>query len=209
MQRPSIGGLAFGAAACALVAASASAETIIQEWSAITTPPAPELRAVAADPKTTAILVLDFLNQSCGRRPRCIASIPAVQKLLADGRAKGASVIHSVVTNMTTSDIRGELTPAPGEPVVVSGPDKFLRTDLEKILREKQIQTVIVMGTAAHGAVLYTASAAALRGFNVVVPVDGMSSEPAYPEQYTAWHLANAPVVSPKVTLTQMTMITF
>ena len=208
MQRSSIAALAFCAAACAL-AARASAETIIQEWPAVAIPPPPELKAVAVDPKTTAILVLDFLNQSCGRRPRCIASIPAVQKLLADGRAKGASVIHSVVTNTTTSDIRGELTPTSGEPVVVSGPDKFFRTDLEKTLREKEIQTVIVMGTAAHGAVLYTASAAALRGFNVVVPVDGMSSEPAYPEQYTAWHLANAPMVSPKVTLTRTTIITF
>lgn len=208
MLRSSIGAFAFGAAACAVVA-SASAETIIQEWSTIRTPPAPELKAVAADPKTTAILVLDFLNQNCGRRPRCIASIPAARKLVTDGRAKGASIIYSVVTNTTPSDIRGELAPPPGEPVVVSGPDKFLGTDLEKILRDKQIQTVIVMGTAANGAVLYTASAAALRGFNVVVPVDGMSSEPAYPEQYTAWHLANAPTVSPKITLTQTTMITF
>ena len=54
--------------------------------------------------------------------------------------------------------------------------DKFLGTDLEKILKDKGIATVIIVGTAAHGAVLYTGSGAAMRGMNVIVPVDGMSS---------------------------------
>jgi nicotinamidase-related amidase len=65
------------------------------------------------------------------------------------------------------------------------------------------------MGTAAHGAVLYTASAAALRGLKVIVPVDGMSANTTYPEQYTAWHLVNAPVVSANVTLTKLDLIKF
>jgi nicotinamidase-related amidase len=38
---------------------------------------------------------------------------------------------------------------------------------------------VIAVGTAANGAVLYTASAAAFRGMNVIVPVDGISSATA------------------------------
>jgi hypothetical protein len=42
----------------------------------------------------------------------------------------------------------------------------------------------------------------------VVVPVDGMSDSP-YSEQYTAWHLANAPVVSRNVTLTKFDLIKF
>jgi nicotinamidase-related amidase len=84
-----------------------------------------------------------------------------------------------------------------------------MRTDLEKILKDRGIETVIVMGTAAHGAVLFTASGAALRGMRVIVPVDGMSADPAYPEQYTAWHLANAPAVGARTTLTQFDMIRF
>ena len=65
------------------------------------------------------------------------------------------------------------------------------------MLKDKGITTVIVVGTLANGGVLHTASEAALRGFKVVVPVDGMSSpnlDTLYTEQYTAWHLANAPV---------------
>jgi hypothetical protein len=44
---------------------------------------------------------------------------------------------------------------------------------------------------------------------NVIVPVDGMSSADAFSEQYTAWHLANAPVISPRVTLTKIEMLKF
>ncbi len=66
-------------------------------------------------------------------------------------------------------------------------------TDLEKILKDKGIKAVIVTGTAAHRAVLYTASGAALRGMHVIVPVDGMSAENVYAEQYVAWNLVNAP----------------
>ena len=69
----------------------------------------------------------------------------------------------------------------------------------------------IAVGTAAHGAVLYTSTAAALRGFNVIVPVDGMSGngQNTYIEQYVAYNLTNAPVFSPKVTLTSIDMIKF
>jgi len=76
---------------------------------------------------------------------------------------------------------------------------------LEKILKEKGVKTVIVVGTAAEGAVLNTASQAALRGFKVIVPVDGvLSSATAYAEQYAAWHLANSPRIGPQVTLTRI-----
>jgi nicotinamidase-related amidase len=93
--------------------------------------------------------------------------------------------------------------------MVQSIADKFFKTDLEKILRDKGIKTVIIVGTAAHGAVLNTGSQAAYRGFRVIVPVDGMSSENTYFEQYVAYNLANAPGVGQQVTLTRFDMIQF
>jgi len=58
--------------------------------------------------------------------------------------------------------------------------------------------------------VLYTGSAAALRGMAVIVPVDGMSSEDLYYEQATAWLLAKGTGgIGPKVTLTRSDMIKF
>ena len=187
----------------------ASAQTIVDTWDAVKTPPAPELKSVILDSKATALLLLDFNKQTCNaeRRPRCIASIPKVQELLEEARSKGFTIIYSLSAGATSTDIARELAPRKGEPVVTAGPDKFMGTDLEKILMDKGIKTVIVTGTAAHGAVLYTASGAAFRGMQVILPVDGMSAENTYAEQYTAWHLANAPRVSNKVTLTKIDLI--
>lgn len=186
-----------------------AAQTIVDEWQRVVAPPAPELKPVTVDPKTTALLLLDFNRQTCNaeRRPRCIISIPGVRKLLADARIKGIVIIYSLSAGAVPADIAGDLAPRAGEPMVTSGPDKFMGTDLEKILKEKGVQTVIVTGTAAHGAVLYTASGAALRGMQVVLPVDGMSAENTYAEQYTAWHLGNAPRVSAKVILTKIDLL--
>lgn len=188
---------------------TASAQTIVDEWSAVKLPSTPELKRATIDPRATALLVLDVLRQNCPPRPRCVASVPKIQNLLAQARGKGVQVIYSLVTGSAIADVLKEVAPFGGEPSVTSGPDKFLGTDLEKILREKGIHTVIAVGTAAHGAVLHTSSGAALRGFKVVVPVDGMSAGEPYPEQYTAWHLLNAPRVGPQVTLTRTDMIQF
>lgn len=186
-----------------------AAQTIVDEWQRVAAPPAPELKSMTTDPKTTALLLLDFNKQTCNaeRRPRCIASIPKVKKLLDNARLRGMAVVYSLSPGAATADIAADLAPRSGEPVVASGPDKFLGTDLEKILKEKGIQTVIVTGTAAHGAVLYTASGAALRGIQVILPVEGTSAETTYAEQYTIWHLANAPRVSAKVILTKMDLL--
>jgi nicotinamidase-related amidase len=189
----------------------ASGQTVVDEWTSVPTPTAPEVRQVTVDPRTTALLLLDFNKQTCNaeRRPRCIASIPKVKKLLEAARAKGVAVIYSLSAGAVPADIAADMAPRPGDPVVSSGPDKFLGTDLEKLLKERNIQTVIVAGTAAHGAVLNTASGAALRGLKVVVLTDGISAETLYPEQYTLWHLLNAPRIGAQVTLTRTDMITY
>lgn len=205
---------AFAAALAELVAivAPASAQqTIIDEWATIKTPPAPELKPVTVDPKTTALLLLDFVKQACNeqRRPRCVASLPATKNFLAEARAHHMLVIYSYVNSGTLADTLPEIAPKGGEPAVQSGPDKFFNTDLEKILKDHGIKTVIVTGTAAHGAVLHTGDEAAIRGFNVIVPVDGMSAEGAYIERYVAYNFAHAPQVSTKSTLTRYSLIKF
>ena len=186
---------------------SASAQNIVDEWADVKTPPAPELKPVTIDPKETALLILDFTKQNCGQRPRCMASLPKMQRLLTQAREKGVHVVYSLARKSVVEDILPELALRAGEPFVSAGADKYLNTDLEKILKEKGVKTVIVVGTAAEGAVLYTASQSSLRGFKVIVPVDGMSSSTTYPEQYTAWHLANASRFGQQVTLTKTELI--
>jgi hypothetical protein len=70
--------------------AAARAQTIVDKWTSVPAPPPPELKPVTVDPKTTALLMLDFMNQNCGKRPACVASLPAMMKLLAAAPSKGA-----------------------------------------------------------------------------------------------------------------------
>ena len=136
-----------------------------------------------------------------------MASLPKIQSLLTEVRNRGMPVLYSLTRNASTADIREEVSPHPGDPIVKSGVDKFYGTELEEILRAKEIQTVILVGTSAHGAVLHTATGAAMRGFRVIVPVDGMSAGDAYAEQYTSWHLVNGPGTRRQTTLTCIDLI--
>ena len=154
------------------------------------------------------LLMLEFVKQICGARPRCVASLPKMQRLLAQARQSGMPVIHSLA-GQQVSDIYPEVAPRAGEPSVSSGPNKFLNTELDKLLKERGVKTVIVVGTASEGAVLNTAAHAALTGYRVILPVDGSSSSTTYAEQYTVWHLANAPRIGPQVTVTRADLVGF
>jgi nicotinamidase-related amidase len=203
--------VAVAALASHFAVQSSSAQTIIDEWASVKAPPPPALKPVTIERKTTALLMLDFNQQTCNsqRRPRCVASIPKVKPLLEAARAAGVPVVYSVGGGGKSADIPAELAPRPDEPVVSSGVDKFFNTDLEKILKDKGIATVVVVGTAANGAVLYTASGAAMRGMKVILPVDGISGDDLYVEQFIAWHLVNVPVISPAMTLTTLESVKF
>lgn len=185
--------------------------TIIDEWDQVKIPPPPNLSPVEVDSGTTALLVLDIQNQNCNleRRPRCVASLPKIEKLLAEARENGLPVIYSLTSQASPADIKEELAPLAAEPVVKSSVDKFHGSELEGTLKSKGIQTVIIVGTSAHGAVLHTVTGAAMRGFNVIVPIDGMSSDDRYAEQYTTWHLANSPGTRHRITLTKFSMLSF
>jgi nicotinamidase-related amidase len=206
----------------AAVAAPASAQSIIDQWSAVPVPPPPKLEKVTIDPKSTALLVMGFVRDSCNqeRRPRCVATIPHVKKLLTEARAHDVLVMHSVPCGSASGDfIVADLAPLPGEAIIPpNGPNKFLPFDvlcsnkdigfdLEKVLKDHGIKAVITVGTQVQTAVLHTAAEAALRGYKVIVPVDGMSGDSLYPEQYTAWHLANTQRVMQQVTLTKVDLI--
>jgi nicotinamidase-related amidase len=209
--------LAVGAAAIvgllSTVSAGAHAQTVIEEWSTAKLPAPPALKPATIVPNETALLVMDFTKQTCTneRRPRCARSVAKVLNLVTQARGKGAFIVYSVaVPGSIPSDILPELTPAAGEPVLPPlGPDKFIASDLEKTLKDKGIKAVVAMGTQAQTSVLHTAGAAALRGFKVIVPVDGMSADDVFPELYTAWHLATAARISPQVTLTNFDLIGF
>ena len=193
-------------------APSVHAADVIAEWASVKTPPAPELKPVTVDAKTTALLILDINKPACTleRRPRCVDTLPHIKTLLDAARAAGAPVFYTFSGTGDPALVADpSLASRAGEAVPAKGPDKLLNSDLVKKLRDKGVQTVIVTGSTANGAVIGSAGGAAMRGFKVVVPVDGMSADSVYIEQYVAWHIANAPVLSTQSTLTRSDMIKF
>lgn len=200
------------AALTGLVIPAAQADSVIDEWATVKTPPPPELKPVTVDAASTALIVMDISTQSCTveKRPRCVATLPKVHKLIGEARAKGILVLYTLAGTSKRTDIVKEAAPLEAEQSLSgAGPDKFVGIDLDAILKGKNIKTLIAVGTSAEGAVLHTAAGAAFRGYDAVVPVDGMSSTNIYAEQYTAWHLANAPRLADHVKLTKVDMIKF
>jgi isochorismate hydrolase len=134
-----------GAAAAVLLVANpgagAHAQTVIEEWASAKLPAPPALKPATIVPNETALLVMDFTNQTCTkeRRQRCADSVAKVRDLVTQARAKGALIIYSVaVPGSVPADILTELTPAAGETVLPPlGPDKFIGSDLEKTLKDK------------------------------------------------------------------------
>ena len=205
--------LAILAAFLTLCVTAARAQTVIDEWNGIKAPPPPAVKDVTiADGKTTALLIMDVNTNTCTaeRRPRCAAAIPRLSKLLGEARAKGALVIYTLSGTTTAADVIKDVAPVAGDPVLPSfGPDKFMGNDMEKLLKDRGIKTVIATGTGAHTSVLYTGAGAALRGYDVIVPIDVIASDQAYQEQYTLLNLTTTARVMTKVTLTTTQILKF
>ena len=210
---PSCCAAVLAAAIAALAAPPARANDITTEWATVKPPPGPQLKPATVEPKTTALLILDLMKTNCGARPRCVATVPNVKKLLDTARANNMMVFYTLVGATPTPEnmVDAGLAPSAGEYVTRGGADKFIGSDLEQRLKDKGIKTVIVTGTSAQGAVVGTSNGAAQRGYKAVVPVDGMSAEDPFNEQYAAWHLYKGGPgnLTDNVTLTRSDLIKF
>lgn len=193
----------------------AQGQAVTDQWSAATMPDAPPVKSVTVDPKTTALIVMDFNKQGCTaeKRPRCVADVPHIQKLLQEARAHGLFVIHTLAGSTTGADELPALAAQGSEQAFHAAPDKFIpdpgNLDLQGLLKARGITTLITVGTSANGAVIYTASSAAFHGYKVIVPVDGIPADTPFAEAMTVWELAHAPRVADALTLTKVDLISF
>jgi len=192
-----------------------SVADVVSDWSKAVVPPPPELKEVTVEPASTALLLLDIMKGGCSARPRCIAAMPNIKRLHDDARAHNMVVWYSLVGSdgkSTPDDVMDPaIKPRAGEWYRQGGPDKFLGSTLESILKQAGIKTVIVCGNSFQGAAVGTASGAAQRGYKVILTVDSSAGESIYNEQYAAFHLTKGgPVgVTSNVTATRSTMIKY
>lgn len=177
----------------------------------------PQPAEVVLDPGRTALLMMDFTDPICANRPRCVATLTNAARLLDRARSANVTVVHTVGPR-EPHVILDPVAARPGEPIVSGRADKFYATDLEEILRRATVDILVMVGTAANGAILYSAFGANLRGFTVVAAVDAISADSAAVEELAAWQLLhqpgfvnaeNMPLAEQRVTLSHTDRITF
>ena len=181
-------------------------------------PALPDPVPVTLNPKTTALLVFDYVQSICNAQPKCKGTmLPAVIPFMARARKAGVLVAYGTREDNVTKWMP-EVAPAPGDiQVVNTAQDRFFETDLDKTLKAKGIQTVILVGWKVSGSVTYTTVGATARNYTVVVPVDTTAAATDYETvigfyqilNHLNGNLANQPLKPRAATLSRTDMITF
>ena len=207
-----------GAASAAATASGPAAAKPSAAAGGTPVPSVPGPVPVSLDPSTTAYLVLDITSANCPSRPSCTASLPAISSLLKKARDAKVAVVYSSIA-APGATILPAVAPLAGDPTVTASADKFIGTDLENILKQKHATNLVIVGSSANGAVMYTAYEANALGFTVAVPVDGLSSavspletmlaEYQMLQQPGAANTDNKPLTPKAVTLTRTDLVTF
>ncbi|MHA1398086.1 MAG: cysteine hydrolase [Candidatus Heimdallarchaeaceae archaeon] len=179
--------------------------TIEEKWEEEERVKIPEIKEVRIRTRETALIVMDLQNENCNeeRRPRCVKTLYVIQNMLEEARKREMEVIYTLTSAAAKMNIRKEVMPKREEKIIKGGVDKFYKTELEDILRKKRVKRVILVGTAANGAILHTATGAAERNFEVIIPINGISAATIFEEKYAIWHLANGPGTRRKITITK------
>jgi nicotinamidase-related amidase len=116
------------------------------------------------------------------------AGVPCIY--VNDNFGKWRSDFRALVDHCLTDAVRGQEIArllAPGDDdyfVLKPLHSGFYTTTLDLLLRELGSRRLVICGMATEGCVLFTASDAYIRGFEVVVPRDGSASES--PSRHTA-----------------------
>jgi nicotinamidase-related amidase len=186
--------LAFASGRPALAQRHATASQV-PDPSSIQIPTLPGPTPVQLNPATTAFLVVDFVdrpdqNQMCMSRTPCQTTVPNVVAAVAQARAAGALIVYAI--NQGSTPV-AELTPQPGDPLVVGGADRFYNTDLDSILKQAGITTVILTGLSTTGMGIYTAYSISEHGYTAIVPEDGVAGNTDFQSYYGLYQMLNEP----------------
>ncbi|HID04666.1 MAG TPA: cysteine hydrolase [Aigarchaeota archaeon] len=159
----------------------------------------PEPQRVNLDARKTAVIVVDMQNDFADPKGSLFVktapdTIPAISRVLEKAREAGVKIIYTqdwhsgddpefkiwgvhALAGTWGAEVVDALKPREDDIIVKKlRYDAFYGTSLEHILRLHKIETLVVTGTVANICVLHTAGSAALRWFNVVVPVDCISA---------------------------------
>ena len=143
-----------------------------------------------------ALLVIDMLEVFVRGRLRAEGAeeiIPVIARLREEFHRRGLPVIYAndahyefdfevrhwgphAIRGSREAEVVPELRPGPRDLIVYKRRyDAFFATDLDLLLRELGVDTVVLTGVATDICVLHTAAGAFFRGYRVIVVEDGVA----------------------------------
>lgn len=154
---------------------------------------------IELESKTSALIIVDMQNDFANPKgklfvPSSLNTIQPIRNLLEKARSKNVLVIYTqdwhshndpefaiwgehAVQNTWGAEIIEEIKPLEKDILVKKlRYDAFYGTSLDHILRVNNIKTLVITGTVANICVLHTAGSAALRWYQVIVPIDAISA---------------------------------
>ena len=181
-------------------------------------PAMPDPARITLNSKTTALMVLDYVEDICATQPKCKSQmLPAMTPFMERVRKAGLVVAYGTRAQNMTHWLK-EVAPAEGDiKIVNTAQDRFYNTDLDKLLKAKGITTMIMVGWKISGSLTYSSVGATLRDYTVVIPVDTTAAGTDY-EQVIGFYqilnqgngnLTNQPLKPKAPTLSRTDMITF
>jgi len=149
----------------------------------------------------TAVVVIDMINDfvtGVFKSERAAKIIPNIKRLLEFARKQGVPIVYATDAHMPNADpefevwgphavegswgaeIINELKPEKSDLRVLKRKySAFQGTDLDTLLRELKIDTLILTGVVTDICVQHTAADAFFRGYRVIVPQDCVEAEDA------------------------------
>jgi hypothetical protein len=181
-------------------------------------PATPDPAKITLDPKTTALVVLGYVEDICNNQATCKSQmLPAMTPFMGQVRKAGLTVAYGTRAQNMTKWLK-EVAPAAGDiKVTNTAQDRFYGTDLDKELKAKGIKTLILVGWKISGSITYTSVGAMAHDYTVVIPMDTTSAGSPYETTIGFYNvlnsgnanLANQPLKAKAVTLTRTDLITF
>jgi len=195
-----------------------SAERAPGKMQTVQMPATPDPQPVKLDPKTTALMVLDYVDDICNQQASCTGKmLPAMTPFMEKVRKAGLTVAYGTRAQNMTKWLK-QVAPAAGDiKVINTAQDRFYGTDLDKQLKAKGIKTMIMVGWKISGSVTYTSVGAMAHDYTVVIPMDTTSAGSDYETTIGFYNvlnsgnanLANQPLKDKSVTLTRTDLISF
>ncbi|MDP2720032.1 MAG: isochorismatase family cysteine hydrolase [Dehalococcoidia bacterium] len=163
-------------------------------------PAIPAPKPITLKAITTALLVLDQSEQS--RDPALFATgyqlIPSLTRMITKARGKGLFIIFTysfVLKGTPDGKVYSGYDRRDNEPVLTPHAfDKFQGSEMDQLLKEHQIDTLIITGSRSNICVMHTAvTAARFFNYHVVIPLDGTAANSRYEYEYSINHLTFCP----------------